>query len=327
MPNIAAFTPTFRRDLACFGELHKSVLRFTPEEVVHHIVVPREDVALFSRWKSSRLVIHTTNEVLPPSFLSVSPLSKALYSVSGLHDIKALKALGRGELFVNLRRPWPPIRGWVLQQIIKFSAVGAMQADAVIMLDSDVVLINEVKPSYLIENGAVRHYRKPNSVSSDMKNHIAWHKGAHRLLGIAPEPGSDFADYVSSFVVWDPAIVRAIQSRIEQVNAASWPSVLASEMRLSEWTIYGAYVDHIGTPRERSFTSDLSLCHSHWDTSALVMGDVERFVESLDSSDLAILVQSTSETSLEVRSKIIAAALEKFGRGKFSALEGGVSHA
>lgn len=316
LPNIAALTPTFRRDLQCFGELHKSVLRFTPEDVVHHIVVPREDVALFSRWKSSRLKIHTTNDLLPAGFVSASYLSKALGSAPFVQNIKALNAMSRGELFINLRRPWPPIRGWILQQILKLSAVGSMDADAVIMLDSDVVLINEVRPWHLIRDGAVRLYRKPNSVSSQMTNHTSWHEGARRILGIQHSPSDQIADYVSSFVVWDPSIVRAIQRRIELVNSTSWPSVLASELRLSEWTIYGAYVDFLGTQKDRSFASDASLCLSHWDTKALSRDDIENFVASVDSSDLAILVQSTSGTPLDVRAEIIAAALSKFGRGK-----------
>ncbi len=314
MPEIAALTPTFRRDIEYFEQLHESVLRFTPSTMIHHIIIPDEDIPLFSRWKSSRLTIHTTSSLLPDGFLSISILSKLLGSLPYAKSVPALRSLSRGELFLDTTRPWPPIRGWILQQILKFAAVGSMNVDAVLMLDSDVVLINRILPDALVRNGVVRFYRKPKAVLPEMVKHIAWHGTARRILGI-PEPlPGEMADYISSFLVWDPSIVRAIQKRLEEINHRNWPSVLARELTFSEWTIYGSYVDHLGTDIDRSFVSNNSLCSSYWDANALKREDIAGFVASVSQSDLAILVQSTSKTSQEIRREIFEAVLTRFTR-------------
>ena len=314
LPEIAALTPTFRRDIKYFELLHESVLRFTPNNVCHHIIIPDEDIALFSGWKSSRLAIHTTRSLLPKGFLSISALSKLIGTLPYAKSLPALRALSRGELFLDIRSPWPPIRGWVLQQILKFAAVGSMNVDAVLMLDSDVVLVNRISSDDLVHGGAVRFYRKPKAILPEMTKHIAWHETARRILGIPERLHTEAADYVPSFLVWDPSIVRAIQKRLEEVNQRDWSRVLARELTVSEWTIYGSYVDHLGTDTNRSFVSSNSLCSSYWDASALNRDNIARFVASVSQSDLAILVQSTSGTSQEIRKEIVETVLSRFAR-------------
>jgi hypothetical protein len=37
------------------------------------------------------------------------------------------------------RRQWPPIRGWVMQQAATMAATAAIDADAVMIVDSDAL--------------------------------------------------------------------------------------------------------------------------------------------------------------------------------------------
>ena len=52
----------------------------------------------------------------------------------------------------------------------------------------------------------------------------------------------------------------------------------------------------LAEPSRRSFTGDRSLSHSHWGPTPLTMDAARRFVETLESDDLAIHVQSNTST-------------------------------
>ncbi|WP_147023196.1 DUF6492 family protein [Microvirga aerophila] len=312
MIKLAILTPTHRPDFEYFRELHASVLRHTSDEVTHHIIVPVRDVALFSELDSPRLKIHTTREFLPRGFLPIQAVSDALRWIPGFSTIPLIRSISRGELFVNVRRPWVPIRGWILQQLVKLEAVSRLDADVVLMADSDVALIRPVEAAEFVRDGAVRFYKKPSAVTSDLPRHIAWHDRARQLLGLQKVSASALPDYISSFLAWDPKIVKRVQERITETSNSNWASVISKEKTLSEWTIYGVYVDHLGEEKDRSFTVSDSICHSHWDVKPIISSDVKNFVDSIGEDDVAVLIQSTSGTSLEVRRNVIAAAEERF---------------
>jgi hypothetical protein len=321
MTKLAILTPTYKPDFEYFRDLHASVLRHTPGDVVHHAIVPAGDVALFDGLGSSRLKVHKTSDFLPRWFVSGGFMTAPVRQLPQWSSLARAHRLARGELFVNARRPWPPIRGWILQQIVKISAVGAMEADVVLLVDSDVALIRPLHPEDFLRDGVVRFYRLADGVTPALPRHMAWHDSARRLLGLpAPQPGAR-PDYVTSFVAWDPRIVRRLQRRIAAVAGADWASAVGGEADISEWTIYGTYVDRLGSDRDRSFVASDTLCHCHWDTEPLTSADAESFVASIRPDDVAILIQSKSGTPLDVRRRVVEAARQSAGQGRGVAVQ------
>jgi hypothetical protein len=63
---------------------------------------------------------------------------------------------------MNLGRPFPPVRGWILQQVIKLAAVAASGDDAVLVVDSDVEFVRPFTAEMFVRDGRVRFFRKPN---------------------------------------------------------------------------------------------------------------------------------------------------------------------
>ncbi|GAP56013.1 hypothetical protein AHiyo6_25780 [Arthrobacter sp. Hiyo6] len=53
MTSIGILTPSYRPDYDRLVRLHESVLEFTDESVLHHVIVPRRDLALFRELESS----------------------------------------------------------------------------------------------------------------------------------------------------------------------------------------------------------------------------------------------------------------------------------
>jgi hypothetical protein len=278
MPTLAVITPSFGPDFPLCAALHASVLAHAPETVRHHIIVPPRDVPLFRELDGPRTQIHAETDFLPRSF---RPLPAVNFKV-------------------NLRRPIPPLRGWILQQIIKLAAAARADADAVLLVDSDIEFIRPFSADTFSRNGVVRFYRKPDEVDDRLPRHVRWHRASRALLGLPPG-APPYPDYVSSLMAWDPVIVRQLLDRVESVTRRRWTDVVGGQLHFSEWTLYGTFVDAILDPKTRSFSSEDPLCHAYWEEEPLDERTLRDFLAATAPDDIAVMVSAKSRTPVPVR--------------------------
>src|SRR6202048_156061 len=116
MTRMGVITKSFAPDFELCVALNRSVLDNSPDTVGHHIIVPRSDLKLFGRLAGPRTHVRCEADLLPRTFVRM-PFSN---------------------IMVNLGRPFPPVRGWIQQQVIKLAAIAASEDDAVLVVDSDV---------------------------------------------------------------------------------------------------------------------------------------------------------------------------------------------
>ena len=278
MPRLAIITPSYAPDFELCADLHRSVLRHSPSSVQHHIIVPGPDLELFSRLAGPRVVLHDEAAFLP----------------------RSIRAVPGTKYRVNLRRPFPPLRGWILQQVIKLAAAARSDADVVVLVDSDIEFVRPFSAETFRRDGTVRFYRKPDDIDERLPRHVRWHQGARALLGLpaAPPP---YHDYVSSLLAWDPAIVRQLLERVEQTTGRRWADAVSSQLHLSEWTLYGVFVDHLMGEEARAFATDDPRCHAYWDETPLDEAGARAFVAGAGPDDVAVMISAKSRTPLAVR--------------------------
>lgn len=273
---MAVITPSFAPDFELCADLNRSVLANSPESVRHHIIVPSSDLELFGRLAGPRTHIRCENDFLPRSFVSF------------------------GKYKINLGRPFPPVRGWILQQVIKLAAVAACEEDVALLVDSDIEFIRPFNVDTFVRNGVVRFYRKPGAVDKGLPRHVIWHRVARTLLGL-PARKPPYADYVSSLLPWDPAIVRRLLDRVTATTKRPWTTAIARELHFSEWTLYGVFVDEaIGAPAN-SFASDDPLCMAYWGNVPLDRRGTIEFLHGVQPNDVAVMISAKSHTPLAVR--------------------------
>lgn len=288
MSTLAVVTPSFAGDYDRCVDLNRSVLTYAEKSVQHHLVVPRSDLPLFRRLSAPRTHIHDERSFLPRSFVPVRTFAPPPFR----------------RLTVNLRRPYPPLRGWILQQIVKLAAAAQLDADIVVMVDSDIEFIRPFGEDTFRHDGAVRFYREPGGVASDKPRHLSWHRVARQLLGLPPAP-PPYDDYVSSLLAWDPAIVRRLLARVEAVTGRRWTTAIGRQLHFSEWTLYGVYVAELADPAARSFTSDDSLCHSYWDETPLTDGSIQEFLRGVTPDEIAVMISAKSGTPTDLRRRAL----------------------
>ncbi|MEK0154453.1 DUF6492 family protein [Arthrobacter oryzae] len=300
MNTIAVLTPSYRPDFEGFARLHRSVLEFTDDSVVHHVIVPRADREMFRTLKSSRLKIWIVDDLLPAGFVATDAWAAHVRRVAFLPDRAAFSA-------VNLRRPWPPVRGWIMQQLMKLAVSTRLDADAAVIIDSDVVILRRMTADLFIRDDIVRFYSKPQAVTCGMDRHVQWTRAAHRLLGLPAPEGDAHPDHIAGITTWDPALVAACLQRVEEVAAAPWFRTITSELHFSECILYGTFVRHFATERQRSFTEPTTLCHSYWDPVPLTEARAGQFIADFGPTDIAVHIQSNSVTGEEVTRHVLDA--------------------
>lgn len=269
-------TPSFAPDFELCNNLHQSLLDCAPDDVHHHIIVPPSDIKLFSRLAGPRARILRETEFLPRSFVRL-PFTK---------------------FTVNLSRPFPPIRGWILQQIVKLGAVASAKDDVVVLVDSDIEFIRPFSAETFVHNGTVRFFRDSGQIDESLSRHKLWHEGARKLLGLPP-PKPPFTDYISSLLAWDPTIVQKMLTRVEATTGVPWTTAIGSQLHFSEWTLYGVFIDEVlGAP---PFVSDDALCLNYWDPIPLDEDRSTALIEKLRPTDIAAMISAKSHTSLTAR--------------------------
>jgi SAM-dependent methyltransferase len=276
-------TPSYAPDVELCSALNASVLRNTPGPVRHYIITPARDVKLFSRLRGTRTEVLSVDEVLPWHVLPVPGAN----------------------FWLNLRRPWPPVRGWVMQQIIKLEMAAKVNADLLLLADSDVVLVRPVTGETFRAHGRTRFYRREKEIGSDRPRHVRWNDVACMLLGVPPEP-PPLPDYISPFNVWDRRIAVALQERIQQTTGKHWLDAVAAQLHFSEFVLYGVFADKVLGGQVSVTDSDSMFCHNYWKRTPLDIAAGERFLREMPEQDVAIMISAKSGTPLEVRQRILA---------------------
>jgi hypothetical protein len=271
-------TPTYAPDFGLFNDLHESVLRRFPSEVRHVIVVNDSDLALFRRFEGARCSVIGVGDVLP----------------------RSVRALPGGKLWVNLRRPMPPLRGWIVQQLVKLAVADQVAEDVVVMADSDLVFIRPITLDTFAPGGRARLYRRDDGVDASLPRHMRWHAVARELLGLPPAPAPPLPDYVSSLNIWDREVVRRALRRVEDVTGRRWLDAVGGQLHFSEWTLYGLFADEFEQAKNVTVTAG-SLCHSYWETVPLTDEAAAAFLSSVGPDDVAYMIGAKSNTPLPVR--------------------------
>jgi hypothetical protein len=276
-------TPSYEPDFGLCVDLQRSILAHSPDSVEHHIVVPRSDIDLFRQLDGARVQIHDVTEILPRSF----------------------RQLPGANVWTNLWRPFPPVRGWIAQQILKLAAAARSDADVVLLVDSDVVFVRPFTADTFIQGGVVRFYRREDAIPGDKDRHVRWHQNARRLLGLPPGR-PPFHDYICWPGPWSPKIVRAMLRRVEHVTGRRWPTAIGSRLHFSEMILYGVYVDEILGAPANTYASDDMHCVNYFDEVPLDADDLHEFLGRIDNDDLAVMISAKSHTPLSLRRRALA---------------------
>lgn len=269
----AIMTASYVADFERCRLLCESIDRFVEGDWHHYLLVERRDVQLFRQLAGPRRSVVSEAELFP-AWLRSFP-----------------------DPFGSGRRIWPtpftrPLRGWHAQQLRRLALARHIDADTLLSIDSEVVIVRPFDPVSLWVGGRMRFYRVEDGKGSVSPDHPRWIAHAGDLLGLSRDPG--FAhDYITAVIPWRVDTARALLDHIEKISGTGWLRAVISSRDISECMIYGRFVDevlegagHMHDPRP--------LCHVLWRKGMFpeTREGLVEFMQGLTDDQIAIAVQS-----------------------------------
>ena len=269
--SVAFVTKSYGPDLERCELLCRSIELLAPD-TRHWIIVDSRDLAAFSGLENERTRIVTTEELLP-------------------RRVRRLEVYGVGKnIWLGARTT--PMRGWLVQQLAKLAITSVANDDVLIHADSDVVLIRPFREDALTDaGGSLRLFRIPAAIDEGLPDHVRWHRTAERLLGIQARP-LPLPDYVGGLIPWRREVVVALLEEIEARSGRDWMRTLASARHVSEYILYGRFVEDVLGRSSREPGASLSLCHCYWGSEPLTTSELETFIAEASPEEVAVMISA-----------------------------------
>lgn len=285
--SIAVITPSFARDFELCRELNESVLTFFGPPARHYVIVDSCDLKLFRPLANSRTVVVSVEDVLPRGYIKLRFSKKWWFSAPAMF----------------------PVKGWLIQQLVKLSAPYFAAERVLVNVDSDVRFVRPVDPTLFIRGDRTRMYRLAGGVKAGML-HVKWQRNLSGLLDVIPDQ-LPMNDYVGNAISWDRSVVLAARQRIEEVTGHAWHIALARARKVSEYVLYGLYVDKIAGPDAAGvWIDERPRCHTYWGPGPLPRSEVERFARSMGKDDVAFSIAGYTQTPPDITHAATKLALQ-----------------
>lgn len=262
-------TPSYAPDFERCKLLSSTVEEFLPASIKHYIIVDRKDRALFNKLQNDRTEILVVEEVIP-WWIKRIPLVK-----NGWFSLKTL-----------------PIRNWLLQQIVKLSAAKFVSEDVLMFVDSDVAFVRPFDPATrFVRDGKVRFYREPNSIPETWKSHYSWYQTASQLL---KTPRVDFPapNYIGDLISWKKDNVLKLHDHLEKMSGRSWIETIAGTWNLSEYILYGMFVDYILRDESQHYIDPLYPGLRYFATDDMSKQEIINFLSEIEPDHVTVMISA-----------------------------------
>jgi hypothetical protein len=279
--DFAIITPSYAPDFERCRLLSWSVEQFVSPSVTHYIIVDARDLPLFHKLKKNNTEIITVESVLP-WWIQRLPFFK-----QGWLSLKTIF-----------------IRNWLLQQIVKLSVAKFINKEIFVFVDSDVTFIRPINFQNFIISDKVRLFRVPNQIASQSPMGDRWYKTASRLLGIN-NIHSPFPGYVGNLITWKRDNLLKLYDHIERVSGQSWIESICRVWDLSEYVLYGVFVDCILQEKSEHYYDSQSICHEYWSTQPMLDEQLVKFFAEIQPDEKAVMISAKAGISVEKYQNIV----------------------
>ena len=272
-------TPSYAPDFERCQLLSWSIEQFVTPLATHYIIVPAKDLSLFSQLKNSNTEIVTVESILP-------------------WWVQRLPIVKNG--WLNFKTGF--VRNWLLQQVVKLAVPQQVSEDILVYIDSDVTFIRPMNLESFVNGDRVRLLHVPNLLTAEsaVKYSVQdkWLNATDRLLGLPPTPLPK-PGYVGQVVTWRRDNALKLHGHLEKVSGRGWMEAVCNSWHLSEYLLYGTFVDRVLQEQSGHFYDTEGICHEYWDPQSLSDEQLQKFLSEMPSRAKAIMISAKANISPE----------------------------
>jgi hypothetical protein len=193
---------------------------------------------------------------------------------------------GRKSLWLTPRAL--PVRGWIIQQILKIGAIDVIPERTLVFCDSDTAFFRHFDRGDLMVDGKIGLLDVDFSTDESRR----WTTTSRKLLGVTPLNGN-YRTYVGNMICWNRETVKAMRQQIETITGSSWQIALLRKPGFSEYMIYGTFVrEVVGYDRVDHAPSAVPLVKASWGTALSTDSAIEEFFSEFDQRTVAVMIHS-----------------------------------
>ncbi len=275
MNSFAYITPSFAPDYDRAQLLCQTLDQLCTSQYKHYLVVDRRDVKLFSTLNSQHREILVVEDILP-WWIFKMPHSKVWLSFKS-----------------------SPLRNWIIQQIIKLSMAEVLTEETFIYCDSDMFFVKSFSLDNLIQDSKTKLFCEPQAIDPQKSPELAmWSKTACNLLKIeAPLDISN--NYLGNFIVWRQQNLLELYRYLENLYQCPWQVTIARNWHLSEYQLYGNFVDQVLGEKAQHYHDSTKNCHEYWLNTPMNREELSDFFSSIPNNAFAAMISAKSNTPVE----------------------------
>lgn len=288
----AVITPSYRGDFERCRLLCLSIDAFVSGNWHHYIIVENVDLALFRPLAGPRRTILEMEALLPSSF----------------HHLVRIPIVNNRSVWFSWRTGF--MIGWHVQQMVKLEMAFQVEQQGLLYCDSDVFFMQPFDIGSLSKEGQFRFYRTEENFEENVIPYPKYISYSARQLGLSGNPFPS-PTYVENLVPWHRPTVKALCNHIAQTSGRDWKLALGRDIFISEYSLYGLFVERVMKDRSPLKTSHEILCKTIWSRGSLSDTELDEFCSDLKDPIVAVGVQSFAGIAVERLERQLKKALAR----------------
>ena len=238
----------------------------------HYVVVDRPHYALFKHLNGPRRTVLLTDDVMPAKM-------RLLFHLP----------------FVGGRSLWWSREtglslGWHIQQMVKIGIASVVKEDGLAYCDSDVFFLKPLDTNSLSQDGRLRFYRNYLRQNLEQIANPEFFNSCLKLLGLPKH--AQYFSYIENLITWRRETVLALCDHLAILNGGKWYRVFRNRLQISEYLLYGLFVDELLQDKNLHNPTSVSLCRTKWSKQNHAEQDVAEFCSGLEGDQVAVGFQS-----------------------------------
>ena len=180
--------------------------------------------------------------------------------------------------------------GWHRQQMIKIGVASAVKEDGLAFCDSDLFFVRPFNTNSLSQGGRLRLYR--SSIRQDLAtiHNAKYIEPSIEMLQLTKK-GSYYA-YIDNLVTWKRLHVLTLCDHLAASNSGLWQRAFRNRIHVSEYNLYGIYVDDVLKDKSDHFSTSVNLCRTLWGGKGSSKIDLDDFCYNIANGQVAVGIQS-----------------------------------
>jgi len=205
-----------------------------------------------------------------------------------------------------------PVRGWILQQVVKLAVAEKLEADGYLYADSDVVFVRPFDATRLWRGSDLRLFRSDRiEVMLESHRYLNWYRHAARYAG-SQVPSNIQGGYIAQLNSLRRDRMLELFSAIENASGKPWQQALLGTWDFSEYILYGAYAEY-ARQFAGHYADERQICHSSWFYSIQNEADLQRYLSRLEPHHVAVHIQSNLHISTDTYRTMVSQLADQLG--------------